>query len=281
MDEKGLGRRLQAVRREKGLTQQALCDGAGISYSTLTKIERGAIKAPSIFTVMKMAEIMGVTLDELLGSVSPSLPSRRLGRTKSGVSFVFFDINGCLIRSTQRGFVRLAEETNSLPDVVETAYLNYSDDADRGTLSMSDFDTKLAQRLHALVDWQKIYLESVEVIQPMQDLISWASEHYRVGLLTNSKPGLVPALRERNLIPNLNYDVIVDSSEVGLIKPERAIYEKAQEWAGCEPGEILFVDDTRTNLFPAAELGWHVMQFDGYDPEGSTNNVRKALEPSS
>lgn len=278
MDEKALGRRLQTVRREKGFTQQALCDGAGISYSTLAKIERGAIRAPSVFTIQRMAQVLGIGLDELMGDVT-SLPDRHLQRSRSGVSFVYFDVNGCLVRAASRAFVRLAEETNNLPDVVETAYLHYSDEADRGHMTMSDFDTFLAERLHALVDWKKIYLESIELIQPMHELLLWASEHYRVGLLTNSKPGMIPMLREAGLLPHINYDVIVDSSEVGAIKPERAIYEKAQEWAGVPPQEILFVDDTRTNLFPAESLGWHVMQFDGYDPETSAAAVKLSLQP--
>src|SRR5690554_1245969 len=55
MDEKGLGKRLQLARQSAGLTQQALCHKAELSYSTLTKIERGAIKAPSIFTIQNIA----------------------------------------------------------------------------------------------------------------------------------------------------------------------------------------------------------------------------------
>jgi transcriptional regulator with XRE-family HTH domain len=49
--EKALGKRLQEARQKAGLTQQQMCHKAGLSYSTLAKIERGAIKAPSIFTV--------------------------------------------------------------------------------------------------------------------------------------------------------------------------------------------------------------------------------------
>jgi len=45
-DEKALGQRLQKARQNAGLTQQELCQKAGLSYSTLAKIERGAIKAP-------------------------------------------------------------------------------------------------------------------------------------------------------------------------------------------------------------------------------------------
>src|SRR5688572_13505471 len=97
MDEKGLGKRLQLARQNAGLTQQALCHRADLSYSTLTKIERGAIKAPSIFTIQNIAEALGVGLDELLGA--PARPARsQKKRSRSGITFVYFDINGCLVR---------------------------------------------------------------------------------------------------------------------------------------------------------------------------------------
>src|SRR5690606_40579849 len=108
MDEKGLGRRLQLARQNASLTQQALCHKADLSYSTLTKIERGAIKAPSIFTIQNIAEALGVGLDELMGS-SPARPVRsQKKRSRSGVTFVYFDINGCLVRFYHRAFTRLS-----------------------------------------------------------------------------------------------------------------------------------------------------------------------------
>jgi Predicted transcriptional regulators len=76
MDEKGLGKRLQMARQNAGLTQQALCHKADISYSTLTKIERGAIKAPSIFTIQNIAEALGISLDELMAGTGSSSKSR-------------------------------------------------------------------------------------------------------------------------------------------------------------------------------------------------------------
>ena len=66
MDEKGLGQKLQEARQKAGLTQQQLCHQANLSFSTLTKIERGAIKSPSIFTVQSIAGALGVGLDELV-----------------------------------------------------------------------------------------------------------------------------------------------------------------------------------------------------------------------
>src|SRR3954468_22641150 len=99
MDEKGLGKRLQQARQDGGLTQQQLCHKANLSFSTLTKIERGAIKSPSIFTIQSIAGALGVSLDELVGNAKPAQngPPRQLLKTKSGVSFVYFDVNGCLV----------------------------------------------------------------------------------------------------------------------------------------------------------------------------------------
>jgi transcriptional regulator with XRE-family HTH domain len=67
VDEKSLGARLQLARQNAGLTQQVMCHKANLSYSTLAKIERGAIKSPSIFTIRSIAEVLGTSLDELVG----------------------------------------------------------------------------------------------------------------------------------------------------------------------------------------------------------------------
>ena len=86
MDEKGLGQRLQAARLRAGMTQQMLCQKADLSYSTLTKIERGAIKSPSIFTIQHIATALDVGLDELLGGASRETPNHvKKQRSKNGV----------------------------------------------------------------------------------------------------------------------------------------------------------------------------------------------------
>jgi len=284
MDERGLGQRLQEARKAAGLTQQQLCAQANLSFSTLTKIERGAIKAPSIFTVQAIATALGTGLDTLLGHESPAPPqSRTLSKTRSGVSFIYFDVNGCLVHFYQRAFAKLALETGAPSDQVETAFWHYNDDVCRGIMSLSDFNAKLAERLGVdSVDWQKYYLETVEPILQMQEVLKWASEHYKVGLLTNIMPGLLAAMRRDNQIPNVSYDAIIDSSEVAAIKPESKIYEIAQERAGVtDPKEILLIDDSRVNLMAAERLGWHVLWFDDSRPEESVERVRATLEPAA
>jgi FMN phosphatase YigB (HAD superfamily) len=282
MDERGLGKQLQVARQAAGLTQQELCHRANLSFSTLTKIERGAIKAPSIFTIQAIAEALNLGLDELMGQAGPSKTNRNLLKTKSGVSFVYFDVNGCLVHFYQRAFAQLALATGAPADQVETAFWHYNDEVCRGTMSLSDFNAKLSERLRVdTVNWETYYLDTIEPITEMQELLKWASERYKVGLLTNTMPGLISTMRRDGLLPQISYDAIIDSSEVAAIKPETKIYEIAQERAGVPAAEILLIDDSRVNLMAAEKLDWHVLWFDDARSDESVERARQALEPAS
>ncbi len=274
-----MGKRLQEARQAAGLTQQTLCHKANLSYSTLAKIERGAIKAPSIFTIQNIAAALGLSMGDLLGEVVAS--SRDLKVSKSGVRFAYFDVNGCLVRFFHRAFTRIAEDTGAPADLIETTFWHYNDAVCRGELGTDEFNRVLAERLNvADLNWQDYYLDAIDPIEEMQETIRWAAENYQVGLLSNIMPGQIKAMVAKNFLPDIPYDVIIDSSEVGAIKPETKIYEVAAAKAGCPPAEILLVDDSRANLMAAEKLGWHVLWFDDYRVAESIERVRSSLEPA-
>ncbi len=58
---------LTKIRKEKSWSQEKLSREAGISYNTLIKIERNGIENPKIETVIKLAEALDVSIDELIG----------------------------------------------------------------------------------------------------------------------------------------------------------------------------------------------------------------------
>lgn len=274
--EKALGKRIQEARQKAGLTQQDLCNKAGLSYSTLAKIERGAIRAPSIFTIESIADVIGVSLDELVGHEAGGASKKT---SKSGIEFVYFDINGCLVRFFHRAFTQLADDTGVPLDRIESAMWHYNDTVCKGEMSLDDFNQALAERLGLQsVDWQKYYLAAVDPINEMHELLTWAAQHYRIGLLSNIMPGFIAAMKEANLLPDVTYDVIIDSSEVGAIKPEEQIYKVAQQQAGCQPEHILLVDDERSNLMAAERMGWRVLWFDDFRPADSAQRVKQLLE---
>jgi transcriptional regulator with XRE-family HTH domain len=63
-----LGRALQRARGRRRAAEVALA--AGISLDTLRKIERGAIAAPTFFTVAALARVLGLDLTELAGTLT-------------------------------------------------------------------------------------------------------------------------------------------------------------------------------------------------------------------
>ncbi len=65
---------------------------------------------------------------------------------------------------------------------------------------------------------------------------------------------------------------VVASGDVGLAKPDPAIFELASARFGYAPGDLLFVDDGAHNTAAAAALGWDVHHFT--DPA----QIRPALE---
>lgn len=279
MNEQSLGRHLQDARRSAGLTQQELCQKADISYSTLAKIERGAIKSPSVFTVRRLAEVLGLSLDTIMGDSQLTKKNTKDGRSKTGVSFIYFDINGCLVRFFHRAFSELANDTGAPADAIESTFWHYNDAICRGEITLQEFNSLFAEQLGVpSINWQKYYMAAVDPIREMHEVVTWAAQYYRIGLLSNIMPGFISDMIENNLLPALPYDVIIDSSVVGSIKPERQIYEIASNNANVPTEEILLVDDSRTNLMAAEKLGWHVMWFDDFRPEESAERVKRALE---
>jgi transcriptional regulator with XRE-family HTH domain len=58
---------LKSFRNKKGWSQEKLAREANISYHTVIKLEQSVINNPRIDTVIKLADALEVSLDELVG----------------------------------------------------------------------------------------------------------------------------------------------------------------------------------------------------------------------
>lgn len=283
MNEKTLGHKLQLARKRAGLTQQQLCQKAGMSYSTLAKIERGAIRSPSVFTVAAIAKATNTALEDLLdlpqGQNSSAAPTNAKKRSKSGIRFVYFDVNGTLVRFFHKAFTEIARSCGKPTDIVETFFWRHHDAVAKGQISLSEFDAVMAKDLGLpSLDWHKYYMDNVDPMPDIKSLIDWTAEHYQVGLLSNNLPGFIDEMRQNGTIPDVSYATVVDSSKTGTLKPDSKIYQTAQQLTGVEPAEILLVDDSRPNLVAADKAGWHAIWFDEIQPAESIARVKQALE---
>ena len=61
-----IGIRIKKLRTKAGLTQEGLSRKADIPYTTLTKVESGVIKNPSVQVIAKIADALGVTMENLV-----------------------------------------------------------------------------------------------------------------------------------------------------------------------------------------------------------------------
>ncbi len=64
--ENKLGKKIKSLRLKLELSQDEFARKADIPYTTLTKIETGVIKKPSVFVMAKLAKTLGVSIEDLI-----------------------------------------------------------------------------------------------------------------------------------------------------------------------------------------------------------------------
>lgn len=69
--------RLRKLRTARGLTQDALCERAGISRDAVTRIEGGS-RVPTIDTLERLGKALGVSVSELVHTAPLRAPKQPL-----------------------------------------------------------------------------------------------------------------------------------------------------------------------------------------------------------
>ena len=64
--ENNIGENIKKHRNKMGLSQEDFAQKSGVKYTTLTKIESGVIRTPSVVIMGKIAKALRVSIEELL-----------------------------------------------------------------------------------------------------------------------------------------------------------------------------------------------------------------------
>ncbi|MCP5060459.1 MAG: HAD family phosphatase [bacterium] len=80
------------------------------------------------------------------------------------------------------------------------------------------------------------------------------AKDFQTALVTNNVKEFSPVWRKLLPVDEL-FDVVVDSSEVGIRKPDPRIFHLTLERLGVAPDEALFLDDYANNVHAAEALG--------------------------
>jgi putative hydrolase of the HAD superfamily len=74
----------------------------------------------------------------------------------------------------------------------------------------------------------------------------------------------------RNKLPFLrDFDVIVDATYTGILKPDPRAYQACLDQLNLPAGDCVFVDDQMRNITGAQAIGMQVVHFDVKNPAGS------------
>lgn len=194
---------------------------------------------------------------------------------------IVFDLAGVVFARNPERFPKELEEFFSFVFTTPDGGVpKFWSDYDRGTRSVDEVAEAVAEYRQCTVEEAKrnmlLAIEYQEEVAPTARLIPELKEAgYRVLVLSNMSKEYIEFLRRMPVYQHLTEEVI--SCEVGLVKPEREIYELLLSRYSLHPEETIFVDDRVENVDAAAEMGITPFLFDRHNAEASCDALRRIL----
>lgn len=200
----------------------------------------------------------------------------------------FFDFGGVILSSPFDAFNGF-EERNRLPrDFIRTINATNPDANawarfERSEVAFEEFcdlfEAECREQGHEVAARELMPLLAGEIRPAMVEAVRRCGDRLVTACLTNNWvsfddfPADVRA-GGRDEVLGL-FDHIVESSKVGVRKPDPRFYEIACETAAVEPHEVVFLDDLGVNLKPAAAMGMTTIKV--VDPADALLQLERAV----
>lgn len=97
----------------------------------------------------------------------------------------------------------------------------------------------------------------------VKDALKLISNYLRISIISDAWPSSRLLLKETGIWEII--DTCTLSCDIGICKPNIAIYQKALEDSNAVPQESIFIDDYEPNLITAASLGIHPIKIKTVD----------------
>jgi putative hydrolase of the HAD superfamily len=174
-------------------------------------------------------------------------------------------------RGLPEGFLRRLNATN--PDTNAWARLERSEVDLQGFAEL--YEAEAAEAGHRIDAGAVLALLSGEVRPAMvQALRRIKEEGLAQACLTNNVAG-TEAVRPDVAEVMCLFDAVLESSKLGVRKPDPAFYDLALETVGVAPTEAVFLDDLGINLKPARARGIRTIKV--VDPDAALAELRDVL----
>jgi putative hydrolase of the HAD superfamily len=188
------------------------------------------------------------------------------------IKAVIWDFGGVFTTSPFAAFNRYESEQGLPKDFIRSVNATNADtnawaQFESSQLSLEEFDSIFAAETaaagHRIPGAAVLALLSGDIRPAMVDALELIKAQYRVACITNNVkgagegPGMASdvdkALAMREIMAR--FDFVIESSVVGVRKPDPRIYQMACEQLEIDPSEAVFIDDLGINLKPARALG--------------------------
>ena len=187
------------------------------------------------------------------------------------IKAVIFDFGGVLMRTEDRKpRSRLAARLGMTYD--DLNYLVFDSpsaiQAMRGEITANEHWREVQRRLgltEAEIEQVQAEFWAGDVLdQSLVNLLRALRSKYETVLLSNAWDDLRKTIEEGLQFADA-FDRMVISAEIGLAKPDLAIFEWVISELGIEPSQAVFVDDFLHNVAGARKAGWQAIHFKSAD----------------
>ncbi len=198
----------------------------------------------------------------------------------TNVKHVYFDVGGVLLLdySGTNKWIEMKRDlgvTEAQDAVFDQVWKKYRQricvDCDVDTI-IRDFEAVLDRKLDNY-SMLEDFVNRFELNPSIWPVANAAKEKYAVGLLTNMYPRMLSSITAKKLIPDLDWNVVVDSSVVGHQKPDPGIFEAAEKQAAVEPEAIFFIDNSPEHVKAAQARGWQAVHYNPQLHEVSNQEI--------
>ena len=193
-----------------------------------------------------------------------------------GIKAILWDFGGVMTTSPFEAFNRFEAERGLPRDFIRTINARNPDDNawarfESSQISLEEFDAAFEEESraagHALAGRVILALLGGDVRPRMVEVLTRCREHYRVVCLTNNMntghgPGIwgTPERCAAVDAAMTLFHEVIESSKIGMRKPDPEIYRYACDRMQVAPSEVLYLDDLGVNLKPARALGMQTIK---------------------
>jgi len=201
------------------------------------------------------------------------------------IKFVYFDVGGVVIKDfsgtnkweeLKSGMGIKPDQTKDFNEIFDKYEPDVCVGRDVQTLVpmlREKLGLKLPENYSFLLDFVNRF-EKNESIWPIMKRLK---ENKKIGLLTNMYPNMLDAIYKADLMPDVEWDVVIDSSIEKVRKPQTEIFQLSQDRSGFKGEEILFVENGAKHVEAAKKFGWQTFLYDPIHTAQSGHDLEKLL----